>query len=65
MSMGDAPSKFDVRQTIHGHIMAAVDEDIRQIFERHGYAVEPLLMQVIRELQAIKDIVGNMAKELR
>lgn len=57
MMMGDTPNKFDVRKAVHRQIMGIVDDDIQDIFAGHSYSLEPLLMQLIREVRAVQYLI--------
>jgi hypothetical protein len=46
-------------------MLSMCDEDIREIFGRHHYTLEPLLMQLIRELRIQNDAASAIPEEKR
>ena len=47
-------AKYKVKQDLQAFILTFCDNDIRNAFEKHGFTVEPLLMQLIREVNALR-----------
>ena len=47
----ESNKKATVQAELRHAMFAMLDEDLQQIFSRHYFTVEPLLMQLIRELQ--------------
>jgi hypothetical protein len=48
------PNPTEALLEIRRAIFDFCDEDIGQAFQPHGFTVEPLLMQIIRELQELR-----------
>lgn len=50
-----APTKAQAQARVREVILAMCDPDISEKFENHYYTIEPLLMQIIRELRKVHD----------
>jgi hypothetical protein len=48
------PNPTEALLEIRRAIVGFCDDDIREGFAPHGFTIEPLLMQVIRELRALR-----------
>ena len=49
--------KHKIREELRTHMFQECDEDIQELFKIHAYTLEPLLMQLIREIKALKQEV--------
>jgi hypothetical protein len=55
-------NKATVRANLRNFMLENCDTDIQEAFLAHGYTLEPLVMQLIRELQALRHM-GQKEKE--
>jgi hypothetical protein len=54
MEIRPKPNKLDTRKDLQRFILAHCDEDIAMIFEPHGFFLEPLLLQLVREFHLLR-----------
>lgn len=47
-------NKATIQQRMHDEILAHCDEDIREVFGPHRFTMEPLLIQLIREIRSLR-----------
>lgn len=52
-------TKATIQQRMHDAILAHCDADIREAFGPHRYTMEPLLIQLIREMQHLRAVLGE------
>ena len=52
-------NKADILQGMRTAIMAQCDPDIQETFAPHHYTVEPLLIQLIREIRTLHDLLAE------
>jgi hypothetical protein len=57
LHIASKPNPTEALLEIRRAIVEFCDDDIRDGFAPHGFTIEPLLMQIIRELQALR---GNL-----
>lgn len=53
MALPTGPSKQEQRAGIREAVLAECDTDIREVFAGHWFTMEPLLMQLIREVRRL------------
>jgi hypothetical protein len=47
-------AKGAARKKMHDYILSFCDTDIQEQFKIHSFTIEPLLMQIIRDLNTLK-----------
>jgi hypothetical protein len=58
MQIIDKPNKAATKAALRDFMLAHCDPDLQEAFGMHSYTVEPLLCQLIREMQA-----GRLSEE--
>lgn len=54
MQIKPKPNKAETRQDLKHYILAHCDEDIALTFAPHGFLLEPLLLQLVREMHMLR-----------
>jgi len=49
-------NKATVQAELREFMLSQCDEDIRDLFTMHFYTLEPLLIQLIREIKALRKV---------